>query len=363
MNTATRVFKNSLYLFLGYFIGGAILFILNTTIARYLGASLYGDYSFIFAFISFFTIIANFGIDVIVVKELVAKKIDAKKMLSTSLILRTILSIVAIILSIIIILVLPTGEIVRRGVILISLSLLFSSLTLSCISFFQARLEMIFFFLIETISKILYAGIIFVVFWQKLGYLALIVCYVLMTFLQFLLSYLFVKRKINIKWKLDKETAKYIIKESWPLAIMLLLASIYYRIDTIMLSFMKTSREVGYYAAAYNFAGVFTIIATAIGESLFPLLSETWKKAKKRFSQTASFGVKYLTIIALPIATSLTLLGKESINFLYGEAYLPSVTAFQILLWGTFLIFITAIFESIVIATGKQKFTTLVAIV
>jgi len=362
MNVATRVFKNSLYTYFGYFIGGIITFILNVAIARYLGVSLFGDYSFVFAFISFFTIVANFGLDVIGIREMSHDIKIAKKIISTSLVLRTILSILAIFLAVITIYFMPVNEVIERGVILASISLLFYSLSLSCISFFLTKLEMIYFFLSETISKILYAFMIFIVFWKNLGYLALISCYVLMTFFQFLISYYFIKRKIKISWKMDKDIAKYLIKESWPLAIMLILASIYFRIDTIMLNFMKTSADVGYYSAAYTFAQGFTIIATAIAGSLFPLLSKNWKKSRRNFKKILSISVKYISIIAIPISFAFTIRAKEIIPLIYGNQYLSSILSFQILLWATLLIFFTSLFDNAVISTGRQKLTTIVAL-
>lgn len=70
MNITQKVFKNT-----AYQIGGQIFHLLLNVviiamIARYLGVESYGKFSLIFVILSFFIILADFGVNDIVVREL-----------------------------------------------------------------------------------------------------------------------------------------------------------------------------------------------------------------------------------------------------------------------------------------------------
>src|SRR3989338_3719749 len=124
MNTPKRIFKNSTYVLAGNVFSGLVIFFLNAYIARYLGASLFGDFSLIFAFISFFAGFASMGIDNILIREMARNPEKETQLVNNALSLKIIFSVAAIVLVGIIIMFMPYSMPVKLGVMIYSASLL-----------------------------------------------------------------------------------------------------------------------------------------------------------------------------------------------------------------------------------------------
>jgi len=60
-------------------------------------------------------------------------------------------------------------------------------------------------------------------------------------------------------------------------------------------------------------------------------------------------------LIAIPLATGGTILGRNIIDFLFGGEYSPSVSAFQILIFTVLLVFPATLIGNYILAYDKQK--------
>lgn len=109
--------------------------------------------------------------------------------------------------------------------------------------------------------------------------------------------------------------------------------TIYTNLDTVMLGFMKTDTDVGYYNAAVKIKSILVSVVTAISTVLLPrvsyfieknLLEEFWKIIKKT--------IYFVLIISLPMTIYFMLFAKEGILFLSGEGYQGSILPMQIIM-------------------------------
>ena len=70
MNTVQRIAKNTGVIIAGDVLNKAIGLLVVIFLVRYLGAVGYGKYAFVFAFLTFFGIITDLGINTILVREI-----------------------------------------------------------------------------------------------------------------------------------------------------------------------------------------------------------------------------------------------------------------------------------------------------
>ena len=66
---------------------------------------------------------------------------------------------------------------------------------------------------------------------------------------------------------------KKIVKSSFPIGIAALLATLYFKVDTIMLSVMKSATDVGIYSFSYNIFENIIVLWAFYMASVYPLLS------------------------------------------------------------------------------------------
>ena len=78
----------------------------------------------------------------------------------------------------------------------------------------------------------------------------------------------------------DARLCLVLLKESLPLALTGMFVAIYYRIDSVMLSYMKGDRHVAFYTAAYSLAFASLFLATSYHQATYPLLSKLYVNSR-----------------------------------------------------------------------------------
>jgi len=169
-------------------------------------------------------------------------------------------------------------------------------------------------------------------------------------------SILIFSRKFVIpKFAFNPKTLKWILRESWPVALSAIFITIYFKIDTIMLSLMKGDEAVGYYNAAYAIMANLIFIPAAYATSIFPVISDYFKSSPDSLVKIFKRSFKYLSSLALPIVVGGAVLSKRIITFIYGEQFYPSIKAFQILIFAAGIIFISNLVSTNITAIHKQR--------
>ena len=92
------------------------------------------------------------------------------------------------------------------------------------------------------------------------------------------------------------------LSTSFPLMINLLLATVFFRIDILLLKPMKGDTVVGYYGAAYKYIDGLNIIPAYFTQAIFPLMSRYADSARDSLMRAYVLSLRLLLIIALPIA-------------------------------------------------------------
>jgi O-antigen/teichoic acid export membrane protein len=146
---------------------------------------------------------------------------------------------------------------------------------------------------------------------------------------------------------------------SFPLMINHLLASIFFRIDVLLLKPMKGDTVVGYYGAAYQYINGLLIIPQYFTQAIFPLMSRYADSARDSLMRAYVLSLRLLLIVALPIAAGTPFVARGLILVLGGGKFLPhSMIALQLLIGFLPLSFVNSVTQYVLIAIDQQRFLT-----
>ena len=149
---------------------------------------------------------------------------------------------------------------------------------------------------------------------------------------------------------LSKGHLKKIYSMGFITMLVMLLISVNYHIDTIMLKTMSTSYYVGIYSVGVNFSNMFLLIPDAFKEVLFG------DSTKKDFSTNIAFNsIKVSLAASIIILIGFVFLGKFAIKLFYGIDYLPAYQLTLILFVGSLSMIFFKILQPIYISHGKQS--------
>ncbi len=349
-------FANTSWLVAEKIISMAISFFVGVYVARYLGPDRLGLLSYSQSFVMLFAPLANLGLDSIVVRELVKDETKRDVLLGTSFGLKVAgVLIVWSVLASVIPLTNNDGY-TNLLIVVIASSLLFQNF--GVIDFyFQAKVLSKYTVTARIVTGILISTI-------KIGLIifqAQLIWFALVILLQHLILGVFFVvvhrvRKLSIlQWRFDKEIAKRLIKDSWPLMFAGLMIVVYMKIDQVMLKNMLDDTQVGIYAVAVRLSEVWYFIPVLIIQSIFPAVINAKKGDALVYQKRMQQLYDLMTFLSLGIAIIVTFCSSWIMNTLFGQAYLGSDKVLAIHIWAGVLVFFGTARGKWIIAENLQR--------
>lgn len=327
--------------------------------ARYLGAEGFGLLSFALAFTGIFGVVTDLGLKTLTVREVARDKSLATQYLGNIIGIKAILSTFTLLLIAVIMNLIGYPDQKMQVVYILTFSILLTSYTDILYSIFQAYEKMEFQSFGQVLnSLIMLIGALLAI---ELNYdingfafIYFVSSFIVLIYATVVCISKFVIPKLTINFHFWKVT----IKEALPFGLTGIFVTIYYWIDSVMLSFMQGDEAVGYYNAAYRLIMVLLFIPMVLNLSIFPAMSQFFTNNLHSFKYAYEKYFKYMAIIGFPIGVGTTLIAEEVIWLIFGKEFMNSVLALQILVWSSIFIYLNGSFGRLLEASNRQMVVT-----
>lgn len=133
--------------------------------------------------------------------------------------------------------------------------------------------------------------------------------------------------------------------------------TIYTHLDTVMLGFIRTDADVGYYNAAVKIKTILVSIVTSLGVVLLPRASYYVEHSMMdEFYRITKKAINFVFLIATPMMIYFMLFAKEGVFFLSGDAYAGAIIPMQVIMPTLLFIGLTNIMGiQMLVPLGKEK--------
>ena len=317
-------------------------------IARYLGPEQFGLWNFAIAFAALFGAFATLGLDGIVIRELVKNPERQNELLGSAFVLKLIGGMFTLLTTVIAIALMRSGETLTLWLVGLSAAgFIFQSVNV--INFyFQAKVQSRYTvyaangaFVLMTLVKIsllLTSASLIAFAWAGLGEVALTAAFLLVAYRA--------NHHHMRAWRYDRQVARDLLRDSWPLILSSLAIMIYMRIDQIMIGQMLGDKEVGLYSAAVRVSEAWYFIPMAIVSSVFPAIIEAKKKSETLYNERLQKLYDLMVWLSIAVAVPMTFLSGWVVILLFGQPYELAGTVLAIHVWG-------GLFVALGVARGK----------
>jgi len=112
-----------------------------------------------------------------------------------------------------------------------------------------------------------------------------------------------------------------------------LFATLYWRIDILMLSELRSVADVGYYGAAWRLLEFALIVPQSLCLSLYPRMASLAQSDPDALNALGQTAMRYLFAASLPLAVGATVLAEPVLTLLYGEPFRTAGLTLTILMW------------------------------
>jgi len=342
-----RYFANTSWLMGHRILSMIVALFVGVYVARYLGPERFGLLSYAMSFVGLFTALATLGLDGIMVRELVKTPERRDELLGTAFWLKTggaILMWMGIVAAI------PfTHNDTQTNILIaiIAIGVIFQAFNVIDFNY-QAEVKskyVVYAQLIQLVASSI-TKLIFVWIAAPLVWFA---CVFLFDAVVLAVALLAVYMKNTGKvwyWDWRWETARVLLKDSWPLILSGMVISIYMKIDQVMIKEMLGAEQVGHYAAAVRLSEAWYFVPMAITSSVFPAIINAKKQSEELYYQRLQKLYDLMVWLAVAIALPTTFLAPWVIRVLYGDAFLPAAGVLSIHIWA-------GVFVGLGVASGR----------
>ncbi len=379
VSTARRVARNSVSPLLAQLLTKAIDTVYGLLVLHIIWAGLNGDYAFAVSIWLYASTITNWGLDVLLIRDVARDTAQANRYFSNTMLLRVGLSLLTILLLALLLIPNPSlllgsqldnAPYIIAATLLLAASLLPGSLAAACTAVFQANERMT----VPALVTIITAAVKFVVGLGALGLVWLANSYqpsplmlivlgatpVLINSVTATILFVWMRRALlRPHLEFERRFAFGLLLVALPLLLNSLLQNLFFKVDYQILRAEYPSEVLGRYDAAYKFINFFPLITANLTFAIFPLLSRYAADARNGLLRAYTLTLKLLLLIAMPAVAATLLLSGPIIWLFAGDKYLPdAAAALQILILFLPFSFFNGLTQYVLIALNRQRLIT-----
>lgn len=355
-----KAIKNIFWAVIGKLINILSGLFVGILVARYLGPEDFGLMNYVISYVTLFSILASFGLDNIEIRELAKGNYNKDLILGTAFNIRIGFASLALFLIVFTLYLFESDVFTSTMVLIYSSSLLLSSFNVIR-NYFTSIVLNEYVVKTEIFRTILGAVIKIVLLLLHLPLYSFIIA----TAFDFLLiagGYVYSYQKnvgLISLWQFNRNIAKVLILESFPLLLSGAALIVYQRIDQVMIRNMMDNNSLGQFSVASKLTELVIFFPSIIAQTLTPLLIGAHKHSEEKYKVKSKQFMDFMIWGSIIVAFLVSITAKWAILVLYGEAYIAAIPVLQIMAWKAVGIALSSASGQLIIIEGLQKYAIL----
>ncbi len=155
----------------------------------------------------------------------------------------------------------------------------------------------------------------------------------------------------------DRPFSKWLLRQSWPVSLSLLLGNLMYNFDVVALKGFGRGSEIGIYLACYRCVTVFAPVLGALQVSIYPSFARGYPKYADIRTRVARLSFCTFGVLAIA-ALLITVYARQILTLLFGREFEEGAPILRVLAWALPLQGVRAILRQVLFAFHLQRFDT-----
>lgn len=370
MTLSHKIAFNTLIQIIGKTTSVALGVIITILIARNFGATGVGTVTFVLVFTTMFGTIADWGLTLITIREASKNLKLAGEIIGNVIVIRLVLAAIAATITIATAIffphLLPKDPQIMTLIAVGSLMLLAISIKTSFQMIFNVRLKMENWAISELVANFFILAIVLGVVHFKLGLVGVVTAYLIGDTASALAAIALGFKHMTLKFALKRPETKYLLVEALPMGSILVLFTLYNRVDTLILSYFHGLAPVGLYGTAYKIYEILVLAAAYFANAIMPIISNLAVSDKSKLALVFKKSFVVLFLMGIFVSFANYLFAPLAIKIITGarfSEFAGSVTALQILSLALIMSYFNHLNGYTIIALGKQWYSLIIAVV
>jgi O-antigen/teichoic acid export membrane protein len=327
-----KALKNIAWAICGKIFSLISVLVVGIIVARYLGKEQYGIMNYVISIVAIFQVFADFGLDLIQIREESKNPEMRDKIIGTVFFLKLFFAALTLLAIFITVCLFIHDDYIQAYIMLYALSIILNTTWVTRNHFTSMVWNE---YVVKTeisrniIGMIIKVGLVLFhlsLFW--------FICSLLFDSLLLAIGYVisYVKKIDTVKkWTFDKSLAIYMMKQAFPLLLSGAAIIVYNRIDQVMIGDMIDKSHLGVYSVAIRFTELLVFVPTIIAQTISPMLVEKRKEDLNRYEECSRIFINVTVSLCIMMAVATSLLSYPIVYITFGQAYIGAASVLSIL--------------------------------
>ncbi|MFW6141442.1 MAG: flippase [Candidatus Saliniplasma sp.] len=338
MKVSVKVLKNTGWLASAQVTARVFSAIFIILLANHLLPASFGIYNSVMAFSYLFTVVVDWGLDELMIREVSREPKKASKYLCNVLFLRISLGLISLAVIFLVYQIIDSVTVIDTPltILLVAVSILiFEKLSNTFSAQFQALERMELQALVTLIWKIIYLSMGISAIY--LGYdLLKILLFLLISYIVQLFLSLLVYRTALPSFKITNSNLKIwkdLLSNSSPFALFVTVSVIYGHVIIVLLALFAGSYATGLYSASWKIIIFLGVVPYSFGRAIYPVFSRLYSSGRKILKRAYLESLRFLLILSLPLTLGLYVIAGDILNLIYSVEYQQTNQVFRTIIW------------------------------
>jgi O-antigen/teichoic acid export membrane protein len=358
MDLVLKIRNNSFFSLLAQFIRLTANSLFFIVIARVYGPIGFGIFTTAQIYTAFFWLLGDFGIDMVLLTEL-GKDSENKKIISSLLSLKVLLSLLGV-----------------MGVWAFAISLEINSSTKLLMfvlgaSVISNNLSTFFFSILKGLGKFsseafitvfqnaIYIFLTLVVVYLKLTIFILALIYVLNNIIGFSLAFYVLRSNVQFDISFDISSLTRTFRKVLPFGTHLIFGTLFFTIDSILLSLYLNENNVGLYQSAFKLVALVLVLPDVLSITLLPTFSHLFYKDILQWEKLLMLFLRFFIFLGSIVGGIFILFAGNIMEFVYGKnVFVNAIPLMKIFGGVIFFRYTTAALGVLITTSNHQIYRT-----
>ncbi len=293
-----------------------------TLMVKYLGTEGYGRYSYVLAFVSFFAMFADMGLNANLFKDASKRPGQAPKQLGQSLLLEGLLLPLLVTVVAFAALFMEQDHKLWVFIVLAAVGTYSRTLSQAFIQVFNGREHFHLTAVIDFIESAINLALVALVVWQNWHISGLLLMLAIKHALVLIVNMvMYFWKRYRLTWSFDLREIRHLMWMAMPFVVIGALNNVYQQVDIIMLKHMTNFEEVGSYGSAYRLLTFVFLIGSTLAGVAFPQLAQRSNQMDTRFFRFFNLSGRMLTYASVLITVNCVAGGQGIMRLLFGSSF------------------------------------------
>lgn len=324
--------------------------------SRYLAPADFGQLTVAIVFVSIFGLFTDAGLYTITSREIAKRPAEQDQLLNNAFTMGLLLSVGAVIVAFTVMVTVYGGadsHLIRLGVGILAVQMLASPAGGTTAAYLGAHQRVAPFALGGVIASVIFVSSLLVAVDLDLGFAGLAGCFALSGVINLVFPFAVV-REVRPRLAYDRVAWREMLRWGLPQAGVLILAVLYFRVDTFLLSFLASDAEVGRYGVAYRVLEVLIVFPTYFMATLFPEIARQAPHSA-RLNELVQGAFSTLVLVAVPLVVVFAVFSGQVVAVAAGPRYSDAAPVLAVLVVAVAILFVNTVYFHSLVALNQQR--------